>query len=83
MTDEAASNEPEFISVPDLARRLNVTKPFVYGLVKRGLVKAIYLGNETIRVPVAEVERIIREGCPTPGPRRGVRKKRQVDPPKE
>jgi hypothetical protein len=53
------------IEIPKLAEEVGVTKFVIYRLVRRGLVKTIWFGA-TQFVPHEEVERLKREGAPTP-----------------
>jgi len=51
----------KFVTVPSLARDLNLSPASIYRLVDRGLIHAIRLGG-SIRISQEEVERVLREG---------------------
>ena len=49
------------LKIKDVARRLNVSTFTVARMIKDGRLQAVKIGS-AVRVPVTEVERVIREG---------------------
>lgn len=47
----------------EVAQILSVSLPFVYQLTKRGDIRSVRFGK-SVRIPVAEVNRIVAEGLP-------------------
>ena len=56
-----SSESPSLISAEEAARRLGVTKPRFYELVRRGMVPAVRLGRQ-VRVDAASLEAWIAAG---------------------
>ena len=59
----AETQDTELLSVPQVARRLNVSKPTVYGRISDGWIPALRIGDGCgpIRVPERELSRVLRE----------------------
>lgn len=53
--------EPTLVSIEDAAQRLGISRRHFYNLANKGLIESVTLGRRRL-VPVAEVERLIRNG---------------------
>lgn len=53
----------KFVSVPDLAAELDISKNLLYEAVNRKQIAAVKFGK-AVRIPVDEADRIVREGIP-------------------
>ena len=54
----------EFYTPEQLAELLQVSKPAIYKWAQEGRIKAVRIGR-TVRIPAAEVERLLRGGDKT------------------
>lgn len=54
-------SKPSYLTPKELAELLRISKSSVYGHIARGRIRAVRFGNLP-RIPIAEVERIEREG---------------------
>lgn len=52
---------PVVMTVPECAKRLNVSRQAVYRLITRGLLRAVRIGPKVLRVPVGAVEEMLNE----------------------
>lgn len=55
------SDEPAFLSIPEVQRALGFSRTRVYELVKDGAIKSVPLGARRRLVPRSEVERVTEE----------------------
>jgi excisionase family DNA binding protein len=60
MTDEVSDR---LIRATEAARLLGLSRQHVYRLADRGLIRVVRIGT-AVRVPVSEVQRVMREGIP-------------------
>lgn len=56
MTDD------KLLRADQVAKRLNISKSYVYQLMDRGALSVVVLGDRCKRVPESEVERVRQEG---------------------
>jgi excisionase family DNA binding protein len=54
-------DNPDVLKVPEVARRLRVTKAFAYRLIREKKLPALVLGG-AVRVPRAAFERLVASG---------------------
>lgn len=48
----------EFMTVPELARRLHLPRTRAYELIQGGLIPAVRVGKASLRVPVSYIEKL-------------------------
>ena len=53
--------EQEFLTVAQIARKLQVSKNLVYFWIKSGQLRAYRVGNQTTRVRFDDLERFLKE----------------------
>lgn len=58
----SGSDVPLFLTVSQFALRLGLSRQGVHNLISQGKLKAITVGTVK-RIPIAEFERVQREGC--------------------
>jgi excisionase family DNA binding protein len=58
-----SGSEAVLLSVPQVAQRLAVKESTVRAWLLRRQLAHVKVGRRAVRIPVGEVERIIREGC--------------------
>ena len=55
-------NSSELLTVPEAARRLALRESTVRAWLLRRRISKVRVGRRAVRVPAAEIERLIREG---------------------
>lgn len=55
--------EPAAYSMEEAARKLGVSRPFLYTLIDRGQLRRVKLGRRSL-IPAAEIRRLLEEGAP-------------------
>lgn len=61
--NDDAAEWPTYMTVPEVAEILRVSKMTVYRMVHRGDIEAIRVGR-SFRIPAAEVRRVLKDGIP-------------------
>lgn len=60
-----AQAAPMLLSVTDASRALGMSRSWIYGQIRAGLISSVKLGYKTM-VPTAEVRRIVSGGLQEP-----------------
>lgn len=60
-TPRKQNTNPPLLSVSGAARYLNMHRDTVTSLVKRGKLAIVYISENSIRIPMKEIERFVNE----------------------